>query len=56
MDVYGTRQAKGQAISAPFQRLTYKEAMESYGCDKPDLRYDLRLRTVSSALDGSTFR
>ena len=49
-------QVKGQQLSAPFPRLTYADAMERYGCDKPDTRYSLELRTVSAAVAGSTFR
>lgn len=49
-------QVKGYTISAPLPRLTYAEAMERYGCDKPDTRYGLELKTVSPALSGSTFR
>ena len=49
-------QVKGQQLSLPFPRLTYAEAMERYGCDKPDTRYGLELRTVSAAVAGSTFR
>ncbi len=52
----GRAQVKGQQLSAPFPRLTYAEAMERYGCDKPDTRYGLELRTVSDAVAGSTFR
>jgi len=33
----------GHAIGRPFPRLTHREAMERYGTDKPDQRYDLAI-------------
>ena len=39
----------------PFQRMTYKEAMDKYGSDKPDLRYDLKLINVKAFTDASDF-
>lgn len=35
-------------LSTPFQKMTYDEAMEKYGCDKPDLRYDLQLTNITN--------
>lgn len=35
---------KGIQIELPLRRMTYQEAKDSYGTDKPDLRFDLRLR------------
>ena len=38
--------AGGFDIQTPFNRITYKEATEKYGSDKPDLRYDLAMVDV----------
>jgi len=43
-------------VPRPFQRMTYKEAMESYGSDKPDLRYDLKLQDLTETVRGSGFK
>ena len=39
----------------PFRRLTYKEAMDSYGSDKPDLRNPLIIKDASEVLKNTTF-
>lgn len=36
--------------------LTYREAMEKYGTDKPDLRYDLAMVDLTDALSGTEFK
>jgi aspartyl-tRNA synthetase len=38
--------ACGHEIKAPFNRMRYKDAMEKYGSDKPDMRYDLGMVDV----------
>jgi len=38
--------ACGHEITIPFNRIRFKDAMEKYGSDKPDLRYDLRMIDV----------
>ena len=38
--------ACGIDVKPPFNRITYKDAMEWYGSDKPDLRYDLKMVDV----------
>ncbi len=40
----------------PFRRIPYKEAMLTYGTDKPDLRNPLEIRDVTPAFDGSDFK
>ncbi|HEY9819795.1 MAG TPA: aspartate--tRNA ligase, partial [Candidatus Sericytochromatia bacterium] len=47
---------KGIDLSRPFPRLTYAEAMERYGSDKPDTRFGLELVNVSDLLKDSGFK
>ncbi len=41
---------------ADFPRITYKKAMEDYGTDKPDLRFGLKLKNLTTALKDSEFK
>ncbi|GBF22968.1 aspartyl-tRNA synthetase [Candidatus Gastranaerophilus sp. (ex Termes propinquus)] len=47
--------AAGVSIDEPFKRLTYKEATERYGSDKPDTRFGLELFDVTDIMENSTF-
>ncbi len=43
-------------LEDPFPRLTYAEAMDRYGSDKPDLRFALELRDIGAAASASEFK
>jgi aspartyl-tRNA synthetase len=43
-------------VPRPFPRIPYKEAMDRYGSDKPDLRFEMELIDVTSALSQNTFQ
>jgi len=43
-------------LPTPFPRLTYKEAMDRFGCDKPDMRFGMELKDISSVLGESAFQ
>jgi aspartyl-tRNA synthetase len=42
-------------VQQPFRRMTYAEAMEKYGSDKPDLRFDLEMTTLNDVLKDTEF-
>ncbi|MDQ7025393.1 MAG: aspartate--tRNA ligase [Anaerolineae bacterium] len=43
-------------LQKPFPRILYKDAMEQYGVDRPDIRYDLRAIDISDLAGRSGFR
>jgi aspartyl-tRNA synthetase len=45
----------GQTIEPNFPKLTYKEAYERFGSDKPDLRFALEIRTITNLLTNTGF-
>jgi aspartyl-tRNA synthetase len=48
--------AAGIEVEIPFPRLTYREAMDRFGSDKPDARFGMELRDLDDALRGTEFR
>ncbi|ARV16481.1 bifunctional amidotransferase subunit GatB/aspartate--tRNA ligase AspS [Polaribacter sp. SA4-12] len=43
-------------ILHPFSVITYKKAMDKYGCDRPDLRYGLQMQDITEIVKDTTFQ
>ncbi|MDO7171813.1 bifunctional amidotransferase subunit GatB/aspartate--tRNA ligase AspS [Mariniflexile sp. AS56] len=43
-------------ILRPFEVITYQDAMEFYGCDRPDLRFGLKLQDITNIVKDTTFQ
>ncbi|MFY1632559.1 aspartate--tRNA ligase [Solwaraspora sp. WMMB335] len=50
------RELAGHEIAGPVPRITWHEAMDRYGSDKPDLRYGVELTDLTGFLRGTAFR
>lgn len=50
------RAARGLEIQTPFPRLTYREAMDSFGSDKPDRRFAIQLVDLADIFGASSFK
>lgn len=50
------REEMGIEIETPLRRMPYKEAMECYGSDKPDLRFDMKLVDLTDIVKDSSFK
>ena len=50
------KEIKGVELKRPFERLTYKDAMERFGSDRPDRRIPWELKDVTTAFKGSGFK
>ncbi|MBQ7781581.1 MAG: aspartate--tRNA ligase [Lachnospiraceae bacterium] len=49
------KEAIGHEVSLPIQRMTWKEAMDRFGSDKPDTRFGMELTDVSDVVAGCGF-
>lgn len=50
------KEIKGIDVKTPFMRMPYKEAMERFGSDKPDIRFEMELNNITDIVSGSTFK
>ena len=50
------KELKGIEIDLPIKQMTYKEAMERFGVDKPDLRFGFELEDISDLVKDSEFK
>ncbi|WP_317310310.1 aspartate--tRNA ligase [Clostridium thermobutyricum] len=46
----------GHEVSLPIKRMTFAEAMNSYGSDKPDLRFGMKIQNLTEAVKGVDFK
>nr|WP_245628364.1 aspartate--tRNA ligase [Fervidicola ferrireducens] len=53
---YVVEKTMGISLEIPFKRITYKDAMEIYGTDKPDTRFGLEMVDVTDIASKSDFR
>ena len=52
---YVFKQVKNIDIKLPLRRMKYDEAMDSYGSDKPDLRFDMKIHDVTDVFKNTEF-
>lgn len=50
------KELKGVEIELPIQKMSYKEAMDRFGSDKPDLRFGFELKDLTDIVAGSDFK
>ncbi|MDU1053794.1 aspartate--tRNA ligase [Clostridium baratii] len=50
------KEVLGHEVKLPIKRMTFKEAMESYGSDKPDLRFGMKIQNITEAVKDVEFK
>ena len=50
------REVKGVDFEQNIPRMTFQDAMERYGCDKPDIRFDMEISELTSIVKGKDFK
>lgn len=50
------KDVNGLDVKIPFDRMTYKKAMQLYGSDKPDTRFDMLIEDISGLFENTDFK
>ena len=50
------KEALGEEITVPFQRIAYDDAIEWYGTDKPELRFDMKMQEAGNLAELGSFQ
>jgi aspartyl-tRNA synthetase len=50
------KEVLGKEISVPFPRISYQDAITLYGCDAPDLRFDMTIKEITDIAENSDFQ
>lgn len=56
MITYICQETAGIGIERPFPRLSYQEAMDRFGTDKPDIRFSLEIKDITDLVQDSSFQ
>ncbi|PUZ29784.1 aspartate--tRNA ligase [Chitinophaga parva] len=56
MTKYIFKEIKGIEFNEPFPRMTWDDAMEFYGNDKPDIRFEMKLVNLTKTVQGNGFK
>lgn len=49
------KEIMGKELETPFERMTYTDAMNNYGSDKPDIRFDMKIQDISDLVKDCGF-
>jgi aspartyl-tRNA synthetase len=52
---FSVEKSRGIKVKTPFTRMSFQQALDEYGSDKPDTRFELKLLDLSAELSGTSF-